>query len=169
MKQSATLLRDTTERQTITVSKEGWKKVKKKELSSSAVSLDCSGLPAVLSGLAEGFPGWSSSPGLGWRRRDSHATGGGTGAPPVVIYRRPAPKGQERGHDCFPFHSPGPLTRPHTRVVNIYPNTGSCAEMGGERDGERKRARDMWRGTELWVQERGGQSWLLVKGVLDLD
>lgn len=40
MKQSATLLRDTTERQTITVSKEGWKKVKKKELSSSAVSLD---------------------------------------------------------------------------------------------------------------------------------
>ncbi|KAL0187801.1 hypothetical protein M9458_014900, partial [Cirrhinus mrigala] len=40
MKQSATLLRDTTERQTITVSKEGWKKVKKKELSSSAVNLD---------------------------------------------------------------------------------------------------------------------------------
>lgn len=63
---------------------------------------------------------------MGYRReRVSHATGAGTGAPPGGIYSRPALKGRERGHACFPFHSPGTFTRPHMWVLNIYPNTGS--------------------------------------------
>lgn len=59
------------------------------------------------------------------RERGSHATGAGTGAPPGGIYSRPALKGRERGHACFPFHSQGTFTRPHMWVLNIYPNTGS--------------------------------------------
>lgn len=59
------------------------------------------------------------------RERGSHATGAGTGAPPGGIYSRPALKGRERGHACFPFHSLGTFTRPHMWVLNIYPNTGS--------------------------------------------
>lgn len=59
------------------------------------------------------------------RERGSHATGAGTGAPPGGIYSRAALKGRERGHACFPFHSPGTFTRPHMWVLNIYPNTGS--------------------------------------------
>lgn len=59
------------------------------------------------------------------RERGSHATGAGTGAPPGGIYSRAALKGRERGHACFPFHSPGTFTRPYMWVLNIYPNTGS--------------------------------------------
>lgn len=59
------------------------------------------------------------------RERGSHATSAGTGAPPGGIYSRTALKGRERGHACFPFHSPGTFTRAHMWVLNIYPNTGS--------------------------------------------
>lgn len=59
------------------------------------------------------------------RGRGSHATGAGTGAPPRGIYSRPALKGQDRGHACFPFHSQATSTRPHMLVLNIFLNTGS--------------------------------------------
>ena len=80
------------------------------------------------------------------RERGSHATGAGTGAPPGGIYSRPALKGRERGHACFPFHSPGTFTRPHMWVLNIYPNTGSNIVGAVNMRQWAPRSRAGWRG-----------------------
>lgn len=85
-------------------------------------------LPPIIlaSMLAKAFPNWTWVA-KQWTRggRGSHATGAGTGAAPWGIYSSPALKGRERGHACFPFHSPGTFTRPLMWVLNIYLNTGS--------------------------------------------
>lgn len=103
-----------------------------------------------------------------WTRgeRGSHATGAGTGAAPGGIYSGPALKGRERGHACFPFHSPGTFTRPLMWVLNIYPNTGSNI-VGAENRRNWASLEQKWAGGEGGAKK--GAEWEEGTGEWSLD